>query len=995
MADNDNFHAPAHDLPEETQPAADSAGNATEAPPPERLRVHSLARVLGTTSRRIIDALVELDGRARSAHSTVGREEADRVRQALAEAESSEAVAGDAAAEPPVDSAAEPSVDSAAEPSVDSAAEPPAELVESAAAQTPAAEAAEEEPESRLILETPAPQTAAAADYLPLFVAPQPVSYQERRAATDDEDDVADAGEDSDADDTDTDSDDGQSDRPSGKRRRRGRRGRGRGRGEQNGDDTPDGEADGADDTAESDRDSDNSGDSDDDSDDDDSSSTEGGNRRRRRRRRRKSGSGNDDDSSTSPDDPPNTVVHEREPRQSGKGDGGKSSGGDSEIQGISGSTRLEAKRQRRRDGRDAGRRRPPILSEAEFLARREAVERRMVIRDKVRTEPPHEGARYTQIAVLEDGVVVEHFVTSAASASLVGNIYLGIVQNVLPSMEAAFVDIGRGRNGVLYAGEVNWEAAGLGGANRKIEQALKPGDYVVVQVSKDPVGHKGARLTTQVSLAGRYLVYVPGASSTGISRKLPDTERQRLKEILREVVPADAGVIIRTASEGVKEEDIRSDVERLQKRWTEIESKAAEITKKKAGAAVALYEEPDVLVKVIRDLFNEDFTGLVVSGEDAWKTISDYVTSVAPELLPRMSKYEPPSDANNAPDVFAVHRIDEQLTKAMDRKVWLPSGGSLVIDRTEAMTVVDVNTGKFTGSGGNLEQTVTRNNLEAAEEIVRQLRLRDIGGIVVIDFIDMVLESNRDLVLRRLTEALARDRTRHQVSEVTSLGLVQLTRKKLGTGLIEAFSSTCTQCGGRGIVLHGDPVDSASSGSGRKSESGGGRRSKRGKRGAREQEVQVAKVPAHSPGEHPMFKAMAAANGKHDDEDDESGTSIDTGEAEEVAELEPDTIRRAVSGTSDEDLDEDYDDSDDDSDEDSDDDTDDSDDDSDSDDETDELDLDSDDDEDEDDLEDDLDVINGSTEDRDDDEPVTVTAPGRRPRRRAAARPAGPPSTD
>ena len=270
-----------------------------------------------------------------------------------------------------------------------------------------------------------------------------------------------------------------------------------------------------------------------------------------------------------SPDDPPNTVVHERAraKRRNDKDNG--------EIQGITGSTRLEAKRQRRRDGRDAGRRRPPILSEAEFLARREAVERVMVVRDKVRAEPPHEGARYTQIAVLEDGVVVEHFVTSAASASLVGNIYLGIVQNVLPSMEAAFVDIGRGRNGVLYAGEVNWEAAGLGGANRKIEQALKPGDYVVVQVSKDPVGHKGARLTTQVSLAGRYLVYVPGASSTGISRKLPDTERQRLKEILREVVPSDAGVIIRTASEGVKEDDIRTDVSRLQERWTQIEAKA------------------------------------------------------------------------------------------------------------------------------------------------------------------------------------------------------------------------------------------------------------------------------------------------------------------------------------------------------------------------------------------------------------------------------------
>ncbi|OUZ01739.1 Ribonuclease G [Mycobacterium avium subsp. paratuberculosis] len=463
------------------------------------------------------------------------------------------------------------------------------------------------------------------------------------------------------------------------------------------------------------------------------------------------------------------------------------------------------------------------MLTEAEFLARREAVERVMVVRDRIRTEPPHQGSRYTQIAVLEDGIVVEHFVTSAASASLVGNIYLGIVQNVLPSMEAAFVDIGRGRNGVLYAGEVNWEAAGLGGSDRKIEQALKPGDYVVVQVSKDPVGHKGARLTTQVSLAGRYLVYVPGASSTGISRKLPDTERQRLKEILREVVPSDAGVIIRTASEGVKEDDIRGDVTRLQERWKQIEAKAIEIKEKAAGAAVALYEEPDVLVKVIRDLFNEDFAGLIVSGDDAWNTINEYVNSVAPDLVSKVTKYEPATgpDGTPGPDVFAVHRIDEQLAKAMDRKVWLPSGGTLVIDRTEAMTVIDVNTGKFTGSGGNLEQTVTKNNLEAAEEIVRQLRLRDIGGIVVIDFIDMVLESNRDLVLRRLTEALARDRTRHQVSEVTSLGLVQLTRKRLGTGLVEAFSTSCPNCGGRGILLHADPVDSAPS-NGRKSESGG-----------------------------------------------------------------------------------------------------------------------------------------------------------------------------
>ena len=469
----------------------------------------------------------------------------------------------------------------------------------------------------------------------------------------------------------------------------------------------------------------------------------------------------------------------------------------------------------------------------------------------------------------------MEHFVTSAASASLVGNIYLGIVQNVLPSMEAAFIDIGRGRNGVLYAGEVNWEAAGLGGANRKIEQALRPGDYVVVQVSKDPVGHKGARLTTQVSLAGRYLVYVPGASSTGISRKLPDTERQRLKEILREVVPPEAGVIIRTASEGVKEDDIRGDVNRLQERWTQIAERAQETKEKAAGAAVALYEEPDVLVKVIRDLFNEDFGKLIVSGEDSWTTINEYVKSVAPELVSKLDQYE--AAAEGGPDVFAVHRIDEQLAKAMDRKVWLPSGGTLVIDRTEAMTVVDVNTGKFTGSGGNLEQTVTKNNLEAAEEIVRQLRLRDIGGIVVIDFIDMVLESNRDLVLRRLTEALARDRTRHQVSEVTSLGLVQLTRKKLGTGLIEAFSTTCPHCGGRGIMLHADPVDSAPA-TGRKSESGGrrGRRSKKGK----SDEPAVATVPTHAPGEHPMFKAMAAANGHPEDEDGYSDESAITEEA-------------------------------------------------------------------------------------------------------------------
>jgi ribonuclease E len=830
--------------------------------------------------------------------------------------------------------------------------------------------------EQPLLLET----SSEGRDYMPLFVAPQLVETGGGRDTDSD-----DAGPDSDESDID---DEEQSDRQANRRRRRGRRGRGRGRGEQGG---PDGQD--ADDDADS-EDADES----DDADDDENGSSEAATRRRRRRRRRKSGSGDDNDEGPSPDDPPNTVVHERPPR-TGKNGSDANGSSSAEIKGIDGSTRLEAKRQRRRDGRDAGRRRPPVLTEAEFLARREAVERMMVVRDRVRTEPPHPGARYTQIAVLEDGILVEHFVTSAASASLVGNIYLGIVQNVLPSMEAAFIDIGRGRNGVLYAGEVNWEAAGLGGSDRKIEQALKPGDYVVVQVSKDPVGHKGARLTTQVSLAGRYLVYVPGASSTGISRKLPDTERQRLKEILREVVPSDAGVIIRTASEGVKEEDIRKDVTRLQERWQQIEAKAGETKQKAAGAAVSLYEEPDVLVKVIRDLFNEDFAGLLVSGDEAWTTINEYVNSVAPELVSKLTKYEPATgpDEASGPDVFAVHRIDEQLAKAMERKVWLPSGGTLVIDRTEAMTVVDVNTGKFTGSGGNLEQTVTKNNLEAAEEIVRQLRLRDIGGIVVIDFIDMVLESNRDLVLRRLTESLARDRTRHQVSEVTSLGLVQLTRKRLGTGLIEAFSSSCPNCGGRGLLLHSDPVDSAPA-NGRKSESGGrrGRRSKKGRSEEPSDQPAVAKVPTHAPGEHPMFKAMAAgtsgaseADGEGDEESDESGEEV-------TAKVGTETEERAAAGPEDTDP-EDFEDTGDDSDDsdDEDDDLDDEDDDLDDEDLGGDEDLDLDDDED-DDGEDDLD--DDDSDDDSEDGGYTGAAGdagssfARPRRRRAAGRPAGPP---
>jgi ribonuclease E len=456
------------------------------------------------------------------------------------------------------------------------------------------------------------------------------------------------------------------------------------------------------------------------------------------------------------------------------------------EPQRIKGSTRLEAKKQRRRDGREAGRRRA-VVTEAEFLARRESVDRQMIVRSR--------NGRI-QIAVQEDNVLVEHYVARNQDASLIGNVYLGRVQNVLPSMEAAFVDIGRGRNAVLYSGEVDWDAVETGNQPRRIELALKTGDRVLVQVTKDPVGHKGARLTSQISLPGRYLVYVPGGAMNGISRKLPDTERARLKKILKEVLPESSGVIVRTAAEGATEDQLTRDVQRLTNQWEHISKQIETIQ-----APALLHSEPDLLVKIVRDVFNEDFSKMLIQGEDAHHTISKYLESVAPDLLDRVERYEGDQDP------FDAFRVTEQIEKALDRKVWLPSGGSLVIDRTEAMTVVDVNTGKFVGSGGNLEETVTKNNLEAAEEIVRQLRLRDIGGIIVVDFIDMVLESNRDLVLRRLVECLSRDRTKHQVAEVTSLGLVQMTRKKLGLGLLETFSEACEVCAGRGVIVHHDPV--------------------------------------------------------------------------------------------------------------------------------------------------------------------------------------------
>ncbi|MFG1785605.1 translation initiation factor IF-2 N-terminal domain-containing protein [Rhodococcus oryzae] len=864
--------------PENSQTSA--AANAVPTFP-EKIRVHALAKLLGLTSKQVLAQVAEFGAEVRSAQSSVDRALAERVHAAFNP--SAEAQPEVAAAEPaPVAEAARPEAASA--PGVETAglftniAEPEVHVVPDVTPvfQAPlflqpdvaAAEAAPRRRRARRV-------AAAPSEDAPIEVTTV-VEHEERHEERHDERAVEEADtsvtEESAAAEVESDEDGGES---QSRRRRRGRRGRGRGRGEQASEDEQnesEGAAEPAAESTEQAEPTESAAEAEaaESEESEEAGEAGDGSSRRRRRRRRRKGSGDGADAGTE-EDGVTTVVHEREPRTKARVK--------DEVQGISGSTRLEAKRQRRRDGRDAGRRRPPILTESEFLARREAVDRVMVVREK--TGAHAEGL--TQVAVLEDGILVEHFVTSSASASMVGNVYLGRVQNVLPSMEAAFIDIGRGRNGVLYAGEVNWEAAGLGGNSRKIEQALKPGDQVLVQVSKDPVGHKGARLTTQISLAGRFLVYVPGGSSTGISRKLPDTERKRLKEILREIVPPEAGVIIRTASEGVSEEELARDVKRLQTQWDEIEKQAAAADKGKGSNPKALYEEPDLLVKVVRDLFNEDFAKIVIEGEKSWSTVENYIKTVAPDLLPRVEKYE----GNGGPDVFEAKRIDEQLAKALDRKVWLPSGGTLVIDRTEAMTVVDVNTGKFTGAGGNLEETVTRNNLEAAEEIVRQMRLRDIGGMIVVDFIDMVLESNRDLVLRRLTEALGRDRTRHQVSEVTSLGLVQMTRKKLGTGLVEAFSTNCEHCHGRGIIVHAEPVEVRSSeDAGRsgapKGEPGGRKKRGRDKSGAAETaapkngQAPAVEVDATVKRAHPVALAMAA----HHHEDDDAEHQPETGEA-------------------------------------------------------------------------------------------------------------------
>ncbi|WP_299051984.1 Rne/Rng family ribonuclease [uncultured Nocardioides sp.] len=719
------------------------------------------------------------------------------------------------AAAAPLFQAPAPVTEPVAEPVVDDA-EPaePTEPTEATEAPEPAAEKPAKAKKKKSggkkkraeQAEAPAEDDAdATADVVPADAAADAADDTAADAADDSTDDTTDGAATGEApeDGADDDSDDESGEGGGGGRRRRRRRGGRRRR--KGGGDGPDGDsgdtdgAQGADDAPGDGNDQKaTAADATADGEEKTSRDDAGGGNTRRRRRRRAGEAGDTDDSADA-----STVTRVRRARSV-----------EDEITAVAGSTRLEAKKQRRREGREAGRRRAPIVSEAEFLARRESVDRSMVVRQR---------DDLTQIAVLEDGVLVEHYVARESQTSLIGNVYLGRVQNVLPSMEAAFVDIGKGRNAVLYAGEVNWAALGhKDGQPRKIESVLSSGQSVLVQVTKDPVGHKGARLTSQVSLAGRFLVYVPDGTTSGISRKLPDVERSRLKSLLKEIVPEGASVIVRTAAEGATEEQLTHDVERLTSRWAEIESKA------KGGAPAMLYGEPDLTLKVVRDLFTEDFAELVVDGDAAWETVHSYVSQVAPDLEDRVVRHR---TGENGKDSFALKRIDEQIAKGLDRKVWLPSGGSLIIDRTEAMTVVDVNTGKFTGSGGNLEETVTKNNLEAAEEMVRQLRLRDIGGIIVIDFIDMVLENNRDLVLRRLVECLGRDRTRHQVAEVTSLGLVQLTRKRIGTGLLEAFSESCDHCGGRGLTVHDMPV--ATSGSGGDPDEGEGRRGGR-RRGGR-----------------------------------------------------------------------------------------------------------------------------------------------------------------
>lgn len=441
------------------------------------------------------------------------------------------------------------------------------------------------------------------------------------------------------------------------------------------------------------------------------------------------------------------------------------------EAAALTGPTRL-------RHGRAAGGRR-----------RREPLPVVSRVTDKLMVITEH-GER-DQIAILDGTTLVQHYVTRAGARSMVGNVYLGRVQNVLPGMEAAFVDVGRGRNAVLYAGEVNYSPEDLEGAPPRIEQVLKSGQSVLVQVTKDPIGGKGARLTAQISMPGRYLVLVPNSDVTGISRRLPDAERQRLKLILRKIRPEKHGVIVRTAAEDASEEALTADLARLTQEWTSIEKRS-----KKAKAPELLYEEPELTVRSVRDLFtDEEFRELVTDSPRVHQLVTQYLSGIAPDLLPKVRLHQ-----GKLP-VFEEFHVVEQIHKGLDRKVWLPSGGYIVIDRTEALTVIDVNTGKSVGKT-NLEETVVNTNIEAAREVARQLRLRDIGGMIIIDFIDMLLEQNKQKVVDALREEMAKDKTRSQVFDISPLGLLEVTRKRVSGGLLESFSETCPTCEGRGVLV-------------------------------------------------------------------------------------------------------------------------------------------------------------------------------------------------
>jgi ribonuclease E len=409
-----------------------------------------------------------------------------------------------------------------------------------------------------------------------------------------------------------------------------------------------------------------------------------------------------------------------------------------------------------------------------------------------------HVTPKATQIAVLEGRSLIEHYVSRPSDdvSQIHGNVYLARVQNVLPGMEAAFVDIGTPKNAVLYRGDVQYDPEDVersGKGRPRIEDVLRAGQTILCQVTKNPIGAKGARLTQEVSLPGRFVVLIPNSSTYGISKRLPDDERKRLRQILDRVKPAEHGVIVRTAAENVTTEEIEDDVRRLLDQWAQIEALA-----KRSKAPTLLYREPDMAVRVIREEFSQDYRSVLIDDRDLYTAVRDYVASISPELADRVEYYDP--EAEGLP-LYERHHVHEQVHRALDRKVWLPSGGSLIIEHTEALTVIDVNTGKNVGRS-SLEETVFKNNLEAAVEIARQLRLRDVGGIIVVDFIDMEKVSNRDEVVQVFRDALSRDKTRTQVFEISELGLCEMTRKRIGEGLLESFTTRCPDCDGRGVLV-------------------------------------------------------------------------------------------------------------------------------------------------------------------------------------------------